>query len=128
MTATTAWGPAQDVAYHLERAITKAVGALLLVGGDLLPQGRAVLREAGDFLQMAVKDVEGLAVTGKKRKAAHADLSRTLKSAQKKGVEAAALLFAEKVAAKDVAAICGAISETVALELDALTALLALRE
>jgi hypothetical protein len=125
---TSAWGPSQDVAYHLERAITKAVGALLLVGGDLVPEARSVLREAGDWVQMAVKDVEAMPVTGKKRKAAKADVLKALKAAEKKGVDAAKLLFQEKIATKDVAAICASISQAIARELDALESLLALRE
>jgi hypothetical protein len=127
MTAPSAWGPAQDVAYHLERAITMEMSAILLVGGDLVPQARAVLREAGDWVQMAVKDVEALAVKGKKRQAGKAEVLKCLKAAEKKGVEAAKLLFQEKIAAKDVAAICGAVSDAIARELDALQALLGLR-
>jgi hypothetical protein len=127
MTAPTAWGPTQDVAYHLERAITKEVGAILLVGGDLVPQARAVLHEAGDWVQMAVKDVESMAVKGKKRQAAKAEVLKCLKAAEKKGVDAAKLLFQEKIAAKDVAVICAAISDAIARELDALQALLGLR-
>ncbi len=128
MTAPTAWGPTQDVAYHLERAIAKEVSALLFVGGDLVPQARAVLHEAGDWVQMAVKDVESMEVKGKKRQAAKAEVLKCLKAAEKKGVEAAKLLFQEKIAAKDVAVICAAISDAIARELDALQALLGLRE
>ena len=127
MTAASAWGPAQDVAYHLERAITKETSALLLVGGDLVPQARAVLKEAGDWVQTAHAGVEAMAVKGKKRQASKAQALKCLKAAERKGVEAAALLFQEKIAAKDVAAICSAISEAVARELDALEALLGLR-
>jgi hypothetical protein len=128
MQAPSAWGPAQDVAYHLERAVTKAVSALLLVGGDLVPQARAVLREAGDWVQMAHKGVEAMEAKGKKRKEAKAATLKALKAAEKKGVDAAKLLFQEKIAAKDVSAICAAISEAVARELEAMEALLALRE
>jgi hypothetical protein len=128
MTAASAWGPAQDVAYHLERAITKEVSAILLVGGDLVPQARAVLREAGDWVQIAVKDVEAMAVKGKKRQASKAEVLKCLKAAEKKGVDAAKLLFQEKIAAKDVAAICEAVSDAIARELDATQALLGLRE
>lgn len=127
MDKVSAWGPAQDAAYHLERAITKEVGALLLVGGDLVPQARAVLKEAGDFVQMAHKDVEGLVVKGKKRKDAQSAALKALKAAERKGIDAAKLLFQEKVAAKDVAAICEAISDAITHELTALQALLPLR-
>jgi hypothetical protein len=128
MNAPTAWGAAQDVAYHLERAITKETGAILLVGGDLLPQARAVLREAGDWVQTAEKGVLALPASGKKRKAAQAEVVKALKAAEKKGIEAAKLLFQEKVAPKDVAAICAAISQAIAKELEALEGLLALRD
>ena len=127
MTAASAWGPAQDVAYHLERAITKETSAILLVGGDLVPQARAVLREAGDWVQMAHKGVEAMSVKGKKRQAGKAEVLKQLKAAEKKGVEAAKLLFQEKIAAKDVEAICASVSDAIARELDALQALLALR-
>jgi hypothetical protein len=128
MTTATDWGPAQDVAYHLERAITKEVGALLLVGGGLVPQARAMLKEAGDWVQTAHAAVEALEAKGKKRKAAQADVLKRLKAAEKQGVAAAKLLFQEKVGAKDVAAICAAVSDAIAQELAALEALLALRE
>jgi hypothetical protein len=128
MTTSTEWGPVQDVAYHLERAITKEVSALLLVGGGLVPQGRAVLKEAGDFVQMAHTGVEALVVKGKKRKAAQAEALKHLKAAEKKGVDAAKLLFQEKIPAKDVTTICGSISDAIAKELEALGALLGLRE
>ena len=128
MNAPTAWGPAQDVAYHLERAITKEVSALLLVGGDLVPQARAVLREAGDWVLMAHKDVEAMAVKGKKRLASKAAVMKHLKAAEKCGIDAAKLLFQEKIAAKDVAAISASIAEAIARELDALEELLGLRE
>jgi hypothetical protein len=128
MTTATDWGPAQDVAYHLERAITKEVGALLLVGGGLVPQARAVLKEAGDWVQTAHDAVEALDVKGKKRKSAQADVLKRLKAAEKQGVAAAKLLFQEKVGAKDVAAICAAVSDAIAQELAALEGLLALRE
>ena len=128
MNAPTEWGPVQDVAYHLERAITKEVSAMLLVGGGLVPQARAVLREAGDWVQMAVKDVEALAVKGKKRKAAQAEVLKRLAAAEKKGIDAAKLLFQEKIAEKDVSAICSSIGEAITRELAALDALLALRE
>jgi hypothetical protein len=126
--APTAWGPVQDVAYHLERAITKEVSAVLLLGGGLVPQARAVLREAGDFLQMAVKDVEALPVKGKKRKAAQAEVLKRLKAAEKKGIDAAKLLFQEKIAEKDVSAICASIGDAITREMEALNSLLALRE
>ncbi len=128
MTEASAWGPVQDVAYHLERAVSKEVSALLLVGGDLVPQARSVLREAGEWVQMAVSGVEALAVKGKKRQASKAEVLKHLKAAEKKGVEAAKLLFQEKVAAKDVAMICAAVSDAIARELDAIQALLGLRE
>jgi len=128
MSAPTAWGPVQDVAYHLERAITKEVSALLLLGGGLVPQARAVLREAGDWVQMAVKDVEALAPKGKKRKAAQAEVLKRLKAAEKKGIDAAKLLFQEKITDKDVSAICASIGDAITRELEALDALLALRE
>jgi len=128
MTASSAWGPAQDVAYHLERAITKEVSALLLVGGDLVPQARAVLREAGDWVQTAEKGVEAMAVKGKKRLASKAEALKRLKAAEKKGVEAARLLFQEKIAAKDVSEISSAIAAAVEEELEAMQALLGLRE
>ena len=128
MNAPTEWGPVQDVAYHLERAITKEVSAMLLVGGGLVPQARAMLREAGDWVQMAVKDVEALPVKGKKRKAAQAEVLKRLKAAEKKGVDAAKLLFQEKIAAKDVSAICTSIGDAIAREVEAVDALLALRE
>lgn len=127
MTAPTAWGDVQDVAYHLERAIAKEVGVLLLVGGDLLPQGRAVLKEAGDWVQMAHGGVEALVVSGKKRKEAQAAVLKSLKAAERKGIEAATLLFQEKVAAKDVVAASEAVAEAIRHELAALQALLALR-
>ena len=127
MNAPSEWGPVQDVAYHLERAITKEVSAMLLVGGGFIPQSRAMLREAGDWVQMAVKDVESMEVKGKKRQAAKAEVLKHLKAAEKKGVDAAKLLFQEKIAAKDVAVICAAISDAIARELDALQALLGLR-
>jgi hypothetical protein len=126
-TTSTEWGPVQDVAYHLERAITKEVSALLLVGGGLVPQGRAVLKEAGDFVQMAHAGVEALVVKGKKRKAAQAETLKHLKAAEKKGIDAAKLLFQEKIPAKDVATICSSISDAIAKELEALGALLDLR-
>jgi hypothetical protein len=128
MNAATEWGPVQDVAYHLERAITKEVGALLLVGGGLVPQARAVLKEAGDWVQTAHAGVEALALKGKKKKAAQADVLKRLKAAEKQGIEAAKLLFQEKVAAKDVAAICSSVSDAIAQELAALEGLLGLRE
>lgn len=128
MTAPTAWGAVQDAAYHLERAIAKEVSAFLFVGGEVLPAGRAVLKEAGDWVQMAHRDVEGLAVSGKKRKEAQAAVLKALKAAERKGVEAATLLFQEKVSAKDAAAACAAISAAIEHELAALEALLALRE
>jgi hypothetical protein len=128
MNAPTAWGPVQDVAYHLERAISKEVGAMLLVGGGLVPQARAMLREAGDWVQMAVKDVEALPVRGKKKKAAQAEVLKRLKAAEKKGVDAAKLLFQEKIAAKDVSAICASIGDAITREAEAIDALLALRE
>lgn len=128
MNAPTAWGPAQDSAYHLERAITKEVGALLLVGGGMVPHARAVLREAGDWVQTAHKGIEALTVKGKKRKAAHALALARLKAAEKKGVEAAKLLFQEKIPARDVTAICASIADAVSIELEALNALLELRE
>ena len=128
MNALTEWGPVQDVAYHLERAITKEVSAMLLVGGGLVPQARAVLREAGDWVQMAVKDVEALKVKGKKRKAAQAEVLKRLAAAEKKGIEAAKLLFQEKIAANDVSAICASIGDAITRELEAFDALLALRE
>ena len=128
MNAPTEWGPVQDVAYHLERAITKEVSAMLLVGGGLLPQARAVLREAGDWVQMAVKDVEALPAKSKKRKAAQAEVLKRLKAAEKKGVDAAKLLFQEKIAAKDVSAICVSIGDAITREIEAIDALLALRE
>ena len=128
MNAPTAWGPAQDVAYHLERAITKEVSAILLVGGGLVPQSRAVLHEAGNWVQMAVTDVEKLTVKGKKRKAAQAEVLKRLKAAEKKGIDAAKLLFQEKIAEKDVSAICASIGDAITRELEALDALLALRE
>jgi hypothetical protein len=127
MDKVSAWGPAQDASYHLERAITKEVGALLLAGGDLIPQARAVLKEAGDFVQMAHKDVEAFVVKGRKRKDAQTAALKALKAAEKKGIEAAKLLFQEKVAAKDVATICAAISEAIEHELTALGSLLSLR-
>ena len=128
MQAETAWGPTQDVAYHLERAITKEVSAILLIGGGLVPQGRAVLREAGEWVQMAVKDVEALAVKGKKKKDARAAVLKCLAAAEKKGVDAAKLLFQEKVTDKDVAAICTSVSAAIGRELEAFESLLALRE
>lgn len=128
MNAPTEWGPVQDVAYHLERAITKELSAMLLVGGGLVPQARAMLREAGDWVQMAVKDVEALPLKGKKRKAAQADVLKHLKAAEKKGVDAAKLLFQEKIAAKDVAEICASIGDAITRENAAIGALLALRE
>ena len=128
MNAPTAWGPVQDVAYHLERAVSKEVSAMLLVGGGLVPQARAMLREAGDWVQMAVKDVEALPVKGKKRKAAQADVLKRLKAAEKKGVDAAKLLFQEKIAEKDVSAICASIGDAITREVEAIDALLALRE
>lgn len=128
MNAPSAWGPVQDVAYHLERAITKEVSAMLFVGGGLVPQGRAMLREAGDWVQIAVKDVEALPVKGKKRKAAQAEVLRRLKAAEKKGVEAAKLLFQEKIAERDVSAICASIGDAITREVEAVDALLALRE
>jgi hypothetical protein len=127
MNSPTEWGPVQDVAYHLERAITKEVSALLLVGGGLVPQARAVLKEAGDWVQTAHGGVEALDVKGKKKKDAQAGVLKRLKAAEKQGIEAAKLLFQEKVAAKDVAAISTAVSDAIARELDALQALLGLR-
>jgi hypothetical protein len=127
MERVSAWGPVQDASYHLERAITKEVGALLLVGGDLIPHARAVLKESGDFVQMAHKDVEALVVKGKKRKDAQTAALKALKAAEKKGIDAAKLLFQEKVPAKDVATICASISEAIEHELTALQSLLALR-
>ena len=127
MNTPTAWGGVQDAAYHLERAITKEVSAMLLVGGDLVPQGRAVLKEAGDWVQMAHRDVEALVVTGKRRHAARMKVLKCLQEAEAKGAGAAALLFREKVSAKDIAAICTAVSDAVTEELDALNALLVLR-
>jgi hypothetical protein len=128
MNSPTEWGPVQDVAYHLERAITKEVSALLLVGGGLVPQARAVLKEAGDWVQTAHGGVEALDVKGKKKKDAQAGVLKRLKAAEKQGIEAAKLLFQEKVAAKDVASICSSISDAIAQELAALEALLGLRE
>lgn len=127
MTEPTDWGPVQDAAYHLERAITKEVGTLLLVGGGLVPQARAMLKDAGDWVQTAHAGVEALEVKGKKRRAAQAEVLKRLKAAEKQGVEAAKLLFQEKVGARDVAAICAAVSDAIAQELAALGALLGLR-
>ena len=127
MPAATDWGPAQDVAYHLERAITKAVGAMLLIGGGLVPQGRAVLREAGDWVQTAHGAVEALSVSGKKRKAAQALALKHLKAAEKEGVAAAKLLFQEKVPDKAVAEICEHVAESIRAEIAALEALLGVR-
>ena len=127
MNAPSAWGPVQDVAYHLERAIAQEVAALLLVGGDLVPHGRAVLKEAGDWVQTAHKEVEAFAVKGKKRKAAQAEALKRLKAAEKHGIAAAKLLFQEKIPAKDVTAIAASISSAIEEELGALTVLLELR-
>jgi hypothetical protein len=128
MNAPTAWGPVQDVAYHLERAVSKEVSAMLFVGGGLVPQARAMLREAGDWVQMAVKDVEALPVRGKKKKAAQSEVLKRLKAAEKKGVDAAKLLFQERIAEKDVSAICASIGDAITREVEAIDALLALRE
>lgn len=127
MTTPDGWGAVQDTAYHLERAVTKELSALLLVGADLLPQGRAVLREASDWMQMAHKGVESAEAKGKKRQAARATVLKSLVAAEKEGVAAAKLLFQEKVAAKDAAAACAAIAKQIRHLLAALEGLLALR-
>lgn len=128
MNAPTAWGAVQDVAYHLERAVTKELGVLLLAGGGLFPQARAVLREAGDRVQMAHRDVEAVEAKSKKRKEARAGVLRLLREAEERGAEAAALLFRENVRAKDVAAIHAAVADAIRLEVEALQGLLALRD
>ena len=128
MSEPTAWGTVQDAAYHLDRAIGKGSNALLLAGADMLPQARALLKDAGDFVQLAHKDVEALVVKGKKRKEAQAKVLATLTAAATKGSEAAAALFAEKVTKKAALAACAALAEAVALEATAMNGLLALRD
>jgi hypothetical protein len=127
MTTPTAWGDVQGVASHLERAISKELGALLLLGGGLLPEGRTLLKEGGDLVQTAHAEVEALVVKGKKRKDARAAVLKALAAAERQGVAAAQLLFREKVPARDVVAASQAVAEAIRHELEALNALLALR-
>ncbi|MCG3135136.1 MAG: hypothetical protein HMLKMBBP_02642 [Planctomycetes bacterium] len=123
----TGWGAVQEPAYHLERAVQKTLGIAVLAGADLIPQCRALLKEAGDWVVMAHKDLEALEVKGAKKKKAREAALKSLKAAEKSGVAAAALVFREKVGPKDVAEICDLVAAQVASEMAALRALIDLR-
>jgi hypothetical protein len=127
MPEESGWGRVQDTAYHLERSVVKALNAFLLVGAGLVPQGRTVLREAGEWLVLAQRDVEALAVKGTKQKAARAKVLKILDAAAKKGTAVAKLLFQEKVPDKVAAEICSGIAAQIEHEMEALEGLLALR-
>lgn len=123
----TGWAAAQEPAYHLERAVQKTLGIAILAGAGLIPQSRALLKEAGDWVVMAHRDVEAIDVKGAKRKKAREAALKALKSAEKHGVAAAELLFRENVGTKDVAEICDLVGKQIECEMAALRALIDLR-